>query len=408
MREHEAADLCETALSPADEGIIDALFAASLDAERIGEPDSPERDRARRAARLLALLTSDSRPHASLADVTLARVLKVRREQGVQAAEPVLSIEDQAAVDAWVMSGFTADGVAHAFRERARRLDALAATLVAGPADPGLDTLADKTMARVQMEIDDQAGRLQIEVRPRRRGLRLADIASVAAVLLIGSGVLRPSLNSVRDQSQRAHCMANLGSTAMAFGAYAGAYREVLPVVSASLGGGKWWEVGQPQHSNSANLYALVHAGYTGIDSLACPGNPAAVTAVATPDARDWRTLDEVSYSYQIMFGRAQPRWNDARRTVVLADRSPVVLRSVRNQTIDPFANAPNHRSRGEHLLWNDGSAQWVRSPVLKSGDNIWLNHASEHAANLIGGKPLGPLQGTETPDSADDVCLGP
>jgi hypothetical protein len=202
--------------------------------------------------------------------------------------------------------------------------------------------------------------------------------------------------------------VANLGSVAMGFGAYAGAYKDALPVASASLGSGKWWEVGEPQHSNSANLYTLVRAGYAGIDALACPGNPSAVTAQATPDARDWRNLAEISYSYQIMFGRAQPRWNTGRRTVVLADRSPVVLRSVRNQPIDPFANAPNHRSRGEHLLWTDGSASWVRSPVLQNGDNIWLNHPAERTASLMQGKPLSPLKGTETPDSADDVVLGP
>jgi hypothetical protein len=405
-----ARDPAPPSLSPLDEGVIDALFAAALDPDRIGSPGSPDRARAGRAVRLLSLLDSDVRPHSALADATFARVIQMRRAGDGGLREAPLSIQDQAALDAWVMSGFSASAVSASLRDRARRLDALAGLVTApAAAQAGIDApaLVEKTLARVQLEIEAQAGRLQLDVRPGRRGVRLADLVSVAAVLLIGSGILMPILNSVRDQSQRQHCLANLGATAMAFGAYASANRDELPLASASLGTGKWWEVGQPQHSNSANLFTLVRTGYTPLQNLACPGNPGAATSLPTPDARDWRRLDEVSYSYQIMFGRSRPRWNDGRLTVILADRSPVVPRSIRGEMFNPLANAPNHHGRGQHLLWNDGSSTWAKTPVLATGDNIWLNRAAERVVDVMTGKRLQPLTGTEMPDPGD-VCLGP
>jgi hypothetical protein len=189
--------------------------------------------------------------------------------------------------------------------------------------------------------------------------------------------------------------------------AYAGSNRDALPISYASLGGGKWWDVGKP-HSNSANLFTLARAGYSELSSLACPGNPRAVTGPVPKGARDWRSLDEISYSYQIMFGRERPVWNGGVRTVVLADRSPVVPRSVRGEAFDPLANAKNHGGRGQHLLYNDGSAEWARTPVLKNGDNIWLNRALEVRIDFTSSRSIRPLTGTEIPDGADDACLGP
>jgi hypothetical protein len=94
---------------------------------------------------------------------------------------------------------------------------------------------------------------------------------------------------------------------------------------------------------------------------------------------------------------------------VVSADRSPVVLRAVRGQLMDPFANSPNHQGAGQHVLYNDGSAGWLRMPVLEAGDNIWLPRAVEiRLEQMTGRGPIQPLSGTEIPGGADDVFLGP
>lgn len=419
MREHESGQVREPVmdvgdgivadrLTPEDAAAVDALFESGLDAAAAGGAAGTGVDagRVRRAASLLELLQPRVAAHASLADATLARVLRAGRPGG---GEPALTSDDEAALEAWVSGGFDASRTPQSLRERARKHEALAALLTGGATLGGLDDLTERTLSRVQAEIDRQAEAL--EIAPRRRpGIRLADLVSVAAVLLIGCGVLLPVLTAMREQSRRAICHANMGNTALAMSTYASSNRDSMPVAMASLGGGRWWDVGVPSApSNSANLYTLARDGYITLANLACPGNPLAPTAPVAPDSYDWRRLEEVSYSYQIMFG-PRPAWNGPSRVPVLADRSPVILRAIRGEFIDPFANAPNHRGAGQHLLYNDGTVSWATSPVLESGDNIWLPRAIEVRIQAMPGRSRlpNPLQGTELPGGADDACLGP
>lgn len=412
MREQEneqVPDATLSGLSPADAAAVDALIESGLDVTAASASD--DEGRVRRVASLLDLLSVGAELNPSLADVTLARVMRLQREEarvGTGVGEPALTADDEEALEAWVMGGFDAQRVPPSLRERARNHEALAALVTAGPALGGMEALAERALAAVQVEIDREAGALDLRPVRRRTGIRLADLVSVAAVILIGCGVLFPVLGSMREQSRRAICQANLGSTATAMSTYAGSNRDALPMATASLGGGKWWDVGAPTKvSNSANLYTLARDGYLSLANLACPGNPAAPTGQPAPGAWDWRRLEEVSYSYQLVFG-PRPAWNGGPRMPILADRSPVVLRAIRGEAIDPFANAPNHRGAGQHMLANDGSVMWATSPVLKNGDNIWLPRAVEARVRQMSGQSMRPLEGTELPGAVDDVVLGP
>jgi hypothetical protein len=403
-------------LDPADAAALEALMEAGLDAASISGPESL-RARAGRIEKLLGLLGSSASADPALADVTLARVLQARQQSlGISGhplwSEPALCVDDEEALDAWVMAGYDVSRVPSVLRERAQRHEALA-RLVA-PISPAprqafdSELLIDQTLAAVQAEIDRQSVGLVLEPAPRRSGLRLADIVSVAAVLLIGSAVLFPVMTAMREQSRRAVCNEHLAMTATAMGLYSSSYRDSLPIATASLGAGRWWDVGKPQHSNSANLYTLARAGFVELSTLSCPGNPEAPTAIISKDAHDWRHLSEISYSYQIMLGPERPSWNHGGRAVVLTDRSPVVLRAVRGEMMNPWANAPNHRGAGQHVLFNDGSTAWLRTPVLENGDNIWLPRAWEIHLEQMTGRNVRPLSGTEIPDAADDAFVGP
>jgi hypothetical protein len=412
--EYEALGVQEPVegLGPADAAALDALVEAGMDEAMVMQRNAALAQRAARIREILGLLDCHTSADPALADVTMARILKARREaqhQRQPAAEPILCPDDEEALDAWVMAGYDAARVPSALRQRARRHQAIATLVRAGRPELDRELLLDRTLAAVQAQIDKQSEGMVFEApRPRRGSLRLADLVSVAAVLLIGSAVLFPVMTAVREQSRRAICHNNLHATAMAMSAYAGSYQDSLPVVTASLGQGRWWDVGRPQHSNSANLYTLARTGFTELANLACPGNPVAPTAIIQPDALDWRGLAEISYSYQIMFGPARPGWSSGQRTVVLADRSPVVPRAVRGELIAPFANAPNHGGAGQHVLFNDGAARWLRTPVLDNGDNIWLPRGWEIRIQQMSGRSLDPLSGRELPDAADDAFLGP
>ncbi len=395
-------------LLPEDAQAIDDLFGASLNPEGVGAEGAPERLRARAAAGVLSLLECNAEVHGALADVTFQRILRARRLTAGM-SEPELTSDDKAALDAWIMQGHEPARVPASLRDRARRHSALADLVTTVPTSAPAD-LVDRTMALIESEVAAESDRLKLEnapATPRGLRVRLADMVSVAAILLVGAGVLMPVMTAVREQGRRALCSSNLAATAAAMGSYATSNRDSMPLAAAALGGGKWWDVGKG-HSNSANLYTLAKTGYTHLDALACPGNPTAVRGEADPGASDWRSLEEISYSYQIMFGRERPLWMSGKRAVILADRSPVILRSVRGEYFHPGTNAPNHRNRGQHLLYNDGSSAWVTSPTLPSGDNIWITRTAELSVDFLAGRPLRPLTGTEIPDAADDACLGP
>lgn len=390
---------------------LDALVEAGFDPARVAGDLRAE------AARAASILSSLNTPvgagDRALIDVTFARILSRSGRLPVGAGEAALGGDDEAAVDSWIMSGYDSARVPGALRERARRLDAMADAVTSMELDGAeSEELITRTLARVDAEADREREDLSIVTAYERRrlttGVRLADLMSVAAVLLIAGSIVWPVLTSMREQGRRALCQNNLGATAVAMSSYAGSHRDSLPMATASLGGGTWWNVGgdQPQ-SNSANLYELTRDRYLPLARLACPGNPLAPTAAAAPEARDWRRLEEVSYSYQIMFGREKPRWNGP-KAVVLADRSPVVLRAIHGERFDPAADSPNHRSAGQHVLWNDGSVQWMKSPVMENGDNIWLPREVERVVRQLNSPDGAMLRGTETPAAADDTFLGP
>ncbi|MCC6661259.1 MAG: hypothetical protein IT437_10280 [Phycisphaerales bacterium] len=386
-------------LSAADAAAVDAWVDSGFDAAAVGG------DRARRVAELLSkLATPMIEKDPTLADATFARVLRAAAGRG----EVVLSGLDAEALDAWVFQGYDAAGVPASLRERAGRHAALAQMVCAGSVASTSD-LAGAVMDRIEAAESDRAERLTFPVGGGGRGIRMSDLVSVAAVLLIAGSVVWPAMAAVRDRSRRAVCLSNLGNTGSAMAMYAGTNRDALPA-TAGLGVGRFWDVGGAQpHSNSANLYTLAREGYVPVATLACPGNPNAPTSKWDDHARDWRSLDEISYSYQLMSGPASPRWNEGAARPVLADRSPVIIRLARGEPADPYANAPNHRSAGQHLLLTDGSVRWITSPVLPSGDNIWLPRPIEQWLDEAKrGLPAGSLSGKESPAGADDTFLGP
>jgi hypothetical protein len=270
--------------------------------------------------------------------------------------------------------------------------------------------LVERTMALVVREAEsgDAPEVLRFPGNARAGGFRLADLVSVAAVLLIAGSIVWPVLSNVRHRGLMTACQANLASVGRSMGAYALDNRLNMPVAAASFGGGAWWNVGAgPGRSNSANLYTLARQQYAALAQLACPGNPAAPTLETRRDASDWKTLEEVSYSYQIMFGQHRPAWN-APRMVVISDRSPVVLRAVRRELINPWENSPNHTGRGQDVMFTDGSVEWVDSPIVAE-DNIWLPREIEDAIRRAqSAGRVDPIDGTETPSSKTDSFVGP
>lgn len=392
-------------LTPADAAAIDALVEAGFDPRRVGADVQP---RALHASGLFSLLDA-GRVDRGIVDITLARLVRASAPE----PDPVLSADDEEALDAWVSAGYRAAKVPASLRARAERLDAMAA-IVSAPASGAAASsdLVSRTFDRILREREAAPAPIPISRGVPGR-FRFSDLVSVAAMLLIAASVLWPVMTAVRNHSIRRDCAANLGAVASAMGMYAGDNADSLPVATAGFDG-SWWDVGRgARRSNSANLFTLAKERYTNIGTLACPGNANAACAIDCSKACDWPNLNAVSYSYQIMGGQAHPRWQTGGPSPVLSDRSPVVLRAVRGEAIFPNENSPNHGGRGQGVLRTDGSLIWMQTPVYH-GDNIWLPSIVEAAIDRAreqlsrtGRLESFTLRGDELP-AKQDVFLGP
>ncbi len=394
------------ALNPADADALDALVSAGFMPERV---PAEFRARADRASAILNLLQP-------AAFATNAAGLLASTLERLRTASP-LSAADAASVDSLVDSGW-----ATAPDDRAARTLALVSLLEPVAASRPGARLADNTLDRIQKEID-RAEALRriaatIDLNPVRRRFSLTDVAAVAAVAMVAFGVLWPAAAAWREKSREQACAANLSNAAIGFGMFAGDHSGSLPsVAAAGFGGvgdfasapqpsqqGTWWNVGDPRHSHSANLYVLIRGGYLNPADLSCAGNPASAS-LSLADARrmaDWRSPEEISFSYQLPPRRARAVWEGPTRLVVLADKSPIVDRARRGEAFDPNARSLNHRGAGQNILWSDASVQFSASPVLANGDNIWL----PASATGRGAKPT--LKGVERPDSETDAFVAP
>lgn len=389
-------------LSPIDARALDALIEASFALDAVPHE---LRERAARVAALLGLF--DAGPSRAKAnhqtEVILARI--------DAASRPLeLHPDDQDALDAYVAAGFQPQKVASSLRPRALAIEALGTLIAQTPASTGRSDLAERAFERVL----NAARPAPIPIaRAATSRFRMADLVSVAAMLLIGVSLLWPMIVAGRDRAQRLACAGNLGTVASALGVYAGDFADALPTANASFGG-SWIEVGKdPARSNSANLFTLARADYAPIDALTCPGNETACRKVNCRKVMDWPQIEAVSYSYQVMGPRPRPRHAMEATAPILSDRSPVVLRAVAGQVIYPNENSPNHGGKGQGVLRNDGSLVWLSTPHLAS-DNIWLPAIIEQVLDIARdqlsrtGKVRGfTLIGNELP-AEQDAFLAP
>lgn len=264
--------------------------------------------------------------------------------------------EDRRLLAELAETGFDPDTLAAltpAERERGQRLMGLMDLLRDYPVDDGDDTLMHATLARIDRFEEEQAARLSFDTRneeiaPRRR-IRVPDFISVAAVVLIGFGVMVPTVNHVRQKSIDVRCADNLRYVGYAFSSYAGDNLGALPVARAGAFGSL---------PNILNLSPLYQGDYCQLDHIGCPGKHG----------------DHASYSYQCQVPEVRMTWGNAPRAmVVLGDRNPLIDAFYSEQNKPPTSISINHGGRGQNVLRNDGHVNWLEQPVIAGGDNIWL-----------------------------------
>jgi len=369
-----------------------------------------ESDRDHGVLNLLDLLgTPVSSETQRTSRIDLIKILSSRLESAADVEDAQLSQADQFALDQYVENGYAVGGVEQELRNRAARCDQIANAITSTAAESSPD-LVSRTLVKIQNHIDQDEAAMNF-ASPARGGfsLRWSDLISVAATLLLVASVTLPIMSGLRSNAQKTQCFGNMQAAANAFGLYTGSNRDMLPMATAGLGP-TWMDVGStPDRSNSSNLYTLIRTKLADLNDLACPSNPNAATGDADPNAWDWRSLKEISYSYRIMppGGMRASSPSQPVRVVLLADRSPVILRVVNHSPVIPEENSPNHKGSGQHMLMLDGASIWAGSPVINDHDNIWLPRPIEKIISHERTR-LGIIQGSEMPDGPTDAFVGP
>lgn len=244
------------------------------------------------------------------------------------------------------------------------------------------------------------------EIHSRRR-IQFSDFIALAAVLLVGTAILFPSMFSANTMALETQCAMNMQQAGLGFDLFAKDHDGRLPTregqtdsEAAQTATIHWWKVGNPGSSHSANLFVLIRDDYVPMEALACPGNDRALVKHDHDHAQDWERPEQVSYSYQLFNGRA-PRYSDPGIKLLLTDRSPVITPAMRGEVVDATQNSHNHNERGQNILLPDFSVYFVTNPVMGDGDNMWLPRTHESFPRRV------KLTGSERPMSGD-AFVGP
>jgi hypothetical protein len=241
---------------------------------------------------------------------------------------------------------------------------------------------------------------------------RISDLLAVAAAVLIAASLTMPMLAGNQQMARRVACASNQGTVGRSLSHYAADNGMALPrgLVSAN-GKTPWYRVGQTPNpdgtypSNSAHVRMLIRLRYVHGDTLNCPEN-ADAPRHASPDAMDWGSHPEISYSYQLQTPQIR-RIDQGPHLAVLADKNPLFRIHVRNGKIklefrgnQEGLKAPSHQHRrqGQNVLTAGGSVLWsTTSEWSAGGDNLWTVQGVDD-----------DYRGTEVPRGPDDVFLVP
>ncbi|MFG0258478.1 MAG: hypothetical protein ACF8GE_11300 [Phycisphaerales bacterium JB043] len=375
---------------------LDALIDAELSPESV---DPSLRTSASRLADLLATLDpmgDHAVPDQSLVDTTLLRCLASREHSST------LTASDAKALDALVDHNWENADVPGGYRTGSSHLSKLFG-LLNPPEDVTEATLTERTWSRVRTHAATSANVELFEINTLRTGgLPMRELGAIAAMVIAAFSLLFPTLGAAHNRAQQQSCVASLANAGMGFAMFARDNNSRLPSTPyAAQARDVWWNVGQPEQSHSADLFTLPAQGYTHLHDLACAGNHRAVINLDLDQHQDWRSHEEVSYSYQLFPQSFRTiRITIPSQTVLLADRSPIVARSQRGEYVSAQARSMNHAGAGQNILAADRSVRWLESPVI-NGDNIWLPAAYEH-------QEIVQLRGNETPEIWGDIFVGP
>lgn len=180
--------------------------------------------------------------------------------------------------------------------------------------------------------------------------------------------------------------------------------------------------------STTRNLWVLVRGGGASPKCFICPVGSDKPNDEDNPtDFRDFRSWKEVSYGYQVPYGKhGRPTTECDLRMVLVADKGPYGV-ALENGAKNPGVpspltssspddwmpwNSPNHAGEGQVVLFADCHAEFVPKPVVGvKNDNIYTRWSAADGGGVTSDLPRiqgTPPTGIETPWSDTDSLIYP
>ena len=299
--------------------------------------------------------------------------------------------------------------------------------------EPCPDNLVDLTIARLKLAASAEQARLESLLATEHRKStqtqsivatvrqsfwrNVAEVAAVAAVILIVVGVYFPTTSNMRQMAWRNKCNATLARVGAGITGYTNDHNGALPSVKM-VAGSPWWKVGDQgakNQSNTRHIWLLVKNGYVKSEDFICPGRkdgrPANLDIAQVRRYSDFPNRQSMNFSFMLMNGKTARQLKKAgSKMVMLSDLNPVFETLIENRDLlkdsDEFTKvlisrqlmemmSTNHKGKGQNLLFGDGSAKFKKTRIIL-GDDIFT----------IEGKNI--YSGSETPFSDKDIFLAP
>ena len=287
------------------------------------------------------------------------------------------------------------------------------------------DDLAERMILRLRKANVGDSGHSRLEEllaeEQARRGTikigfwrNFGDIVTVAAVIMLVSAVLVPSLGHARQQYWQRRCQVQLGNIFEGLSNYTSDHDGRLPAV-ATEAGDPWWKVGyqgSENHSNTRPVWLLVRNGYVKPENFVCSGIRQAkrvrFDTLQVQNYNDFPGRAYVSFSFRICCRSA----GSARlggRNVLMADINPLAQRFPSDYS-EPVKlrlseeilnfNSANHNRRGQNVMFCDGSIKFAKTRfAADSDDDIFA---------LQGMQCGSEVNGCEVPSCETDTFLAP
>lgn len=254
--------------------------------------------------------------------------------------------------------------------QRAKSILAMLGLIDAYPVEDASDTLIDATLARIDQYESQRAARMHIstsEIEPSSRGfkIRMPDLISVAAMILIAASVFLMISQGAREQSIQQECASNIAMIGHGLVNYGHQHNASTPTTqAASLGsffGGTTPERIDPQ--------VLVDEGYCKHNHLNCPGHSGESGGFSyhTQTTDSWNNLQ----SKRIVF-------------FVIADRNPILNDLLSGGNPDPLTPSGNHGALGQNLLRDDVSTPIPAPAPVIGGDMIWVLDGKNNGLDIF------------------------